>query len=207
MADPTQPTTNLPTSGGGSNVARSGLNTTTIVILAVVGALTAFGLAIALFCACGYGRLCSRRRRRGERRRSSFATDGRELHHFWNREVPLAEVGVVQHHQQQQQQQQKRRGSSGKGEVGRVGGAGTRGLPPPPPPVEMARVKVRPARDVDAVDFTRPEGPVVVEQVDGSQQVPGVRERKEKSRYYAGAAVRSSWRQSVARSLGIGKAY
>ncbi|KAI7528694.1 hypothetical protein KC331_g15619 [Hortaea werneckii] len=204
MADATQPTTNLPTSGGGSNVARSGLNTTTIVILAVVGALTAFGLAIALFCACGYGRLCSRRRRRGERRRSSFATDGRELHHFWNREVPLAEVGVVQHHQQQQQQ--KRRGSSGRGEFGRVGGAGTSSLPPPPP-VEMARVKVRPARDVDAVDFARPEGPVVVEQADGSQQVPGFRERKEKSRYYAGAAVRSSWRQSVARSLGIGKAY
>ncbi|KAI7216919.1 hypothetical protein KC333_g4531 [Hortaea werneckii] len=204
MAD----STNLPTSGGGSNVARSGLNTTTIVILAVVGALTAFGLAIALYCACGYGRLCSRRRRRGERRRSSFATDGRELHHFWNREVPLAEVGVVQHQQQQhqQQQQQKRRGPSGRGEVGRVGGAGTRGLPPPPP-VEMARVKVRPARDVDAADFARPEGPVVVEQADGSQQVPGFRERKEKGRYYAGTAVRSSWRQSVARSLGIGKAY
>ncbi|KAI7156471.1 hypothetical protein KC349_g6288 [Hortaea werneckii] len=206
MADPT----NLPTSGGGggsSSLARSGLNTTTIVILAVVGALTAFGLAMALYCACGYGRLCSRRRRRGERRRSSFATDGRELHHFWNREVPLAEGGVVQHQQQQQQQQQqKRRGYSGRGEIGRVGGAGTRGVPPPPP-VEIARVKVRPARDVDAVDFTRPEGPVVVERADGSQQMPGFRERKEKSRYYAGAAVRSSWRQSVARSLGIGKAY
>ncbi|KAI6892923.1 hypothetical protein KC318_g16913 [Hortaea werneckii] len=207
MADPSQPTTNLPTSGGaGGSLARSGLNTTTIVILAVVGALTAFGLAIALYCACGYGRLCSRRRRRGERRRSSFATDGRELHHFWNREVPLAEGGVVQHQQQQQQQQQqKKRGSSGRGEFGRVGGAGTRGLPPPP--VEMARVKVRPARDVDAVDFTRPEGPVVVEQADGFQQMSGFRERKEKSRYYTGAAVRSSWRQSVARSLGIGKAY
>ncbi|KAI7543441.1 hypothetical protein KC331_g7395 [Hortaea werneckii] len=206
MADPT----NLPTSGGGggggggSNLARSGLNTTTIVILAVVGALTAFGLAIALYCACGYERLCSRRRRRGERRRSSFATDGRELHHFWNREVPLAEGGMVQH--QQQQQQQKRRGSSGRGEIGRVSGAGTRGLPPPPP-VEMARVKVCPARDVDAENFARPEGPVVVERANGSQQMPGFRERKEKSRYYAGAAVRSSWRQSVARSLGIGKAY
>ncbi|KAI7235596.1 hypothetical protein KC330_g4194 [Hortaea werneckii] len=203
MADPT----NLPTSGGGGGVgnslARSGLNTTTIVILAVVCALTAFGLAIALYCACGYGRLCSRRRRRGERRRSSFATDGRELHHFWNREVPLAEGGVVQH--QQQLQQQKRRGSSGRGEFERVGGAGTRGLPPPP--MEMARVKVRPARDVDAVDFTHAGGPVVVERADGSQEMPGFRERKEKSRYYAGAAARSSWRQSVARSLGIGKAY
>ncbi|GAB1744148.1 hypothetical protein NU219Hw_g1305t1 [Hortaea werneckii] len=200
MADLSQPTT-LPNSGG-SNVARSGLNTTTIVILAVVGALTAFGLAIALYCACGYGRLCSRRRRRGERRRSSFATDGRKLHHFWNREVPLAEGGVVS---QQHQQQQKRRGSGvGGGEFGRAGSAGTRVLPPP---VEMARVKVRPARDVDAVDFTRPQRPVVVEQADGSQQMPGIRERKEKSRYYAGAVARSSWRQSVARSLGIGKAY
>lgn len=168
-----------------------------------MGALTAFGLAIALYCACGYGRLCSRRRRRGERRRSSFATDGRELHHFWNREVPLAKSGVVLQ-QEQQQQHQKRRGSSGRGEFGRAGGAGTHVLPPP---VEMARVKVRPARDVDAVDFARPEGPVVVEQADGSQQMPGFRERKEKSRYYAGAAARSSWRQSVARSLGIGKAY
>ncbi|KAI6844916.1 Protein phosphatase PP2A regulatory subunit [Hortaea werneckii] len=172
MADPSQPTT-LPTSGGG-NLARSGLNTTTIVILAVVGALTAFGLAIALYCACGYGRLCSRRRRRGERRRSSFATDGRELHHFWNREIPLAEGGRVQH-PQQQLKQKKRRGSSVGGELEREG-AGTHGLPP----VGMARVKVRPGRDVDALDFGHPEGPVVVEQADVSQQMPGFRERKEK---------------------------
>ncbi|GAB1733039.1 hypothetical protein NU195Hw_g9532t1 [Hortaea werneckii] len=203
MADPSQPTT-FPTSTG-NNLARSGLNTTTIVILAVVGALTAFGLAIALYCACGYGRLCSRRRRRGDRRRSSFATDGRELHHFWNREVPLAEGGMVQHQQQQQQQQQKtkRRGSGFGGELGRMG-AGTHVSPP----VEMAKVKVRPARDVEALDFGVSEGPVVVvEQTDGSQQMPSFRERKEKSRYYAGAGVRSSWRQSVARSLGIGQAY
>ncbi|KAI6822770.1 hypothetical protein KC332_g7851 [Hortaea werneckii] len=201
MADPSQPTAFPPTSAG-NNLARSGLNTTTIVILAVVGALTAFGLAIALYCACGYGRLCSRRRRRGERRRSSFATDGRELHHFWNREVPLAEGGMVLH-QQQQEQKTKRRGSGFGGELGRTG-AETHGLPP----VEMARVKVRPARDVDAVDFGGSGGPVVVvEQTDGSQPMPGFRERKEKSRYYAGAGVRSSWRQSVARSLGIGQAY
>ncbi|KAI7506969.1 hypothetical protein KC347_g7245 [Hortaea werneckii] len=200
MADPSQPTT-LPTSAGG-NLARSGLNTTTIVILAIVGALTAFGLAIALYCACGYGRLCSRRRRRGERRRSSFATDGRELHHFWNREVPLAEGGRVQYQQQQQKRKKGRRGSSVGVELGRVD-AGTHGLSP----VEMARVKVRPGRDVDALDFGHLEGPVVVEQADGSQHMPGFREKKEKSRYYAGGGVRSSWRQSVARSLGIGKAY
>ncbi|KAI7632668.1 hypothetical protein KC343_g3359 [Hortaea werneckii] len=200
MADPSRPTT-LPPTSAADNPARSGLNTATIVILAVVGALTAFGLAIALYCACGYGRLCSRRRRRGDRRRSSFATDGRELHHFWNREVPLAEGGMVQH---EQQQKTKRRGSGFGGELGRMG-AGTYGLPPA---VEMARVKVRPARDVDALDFRGSGGPVVVvEQTDGSQQMPGFRERKEKSRYYAGAGVRSSWRQSVARSLGIGQAY
>ncbi|KAI7280477.1 hypothetical protein KC345_g4748 [Hortaea werneckii] len=200
MADPSQPTP-LPPTSAAANLARSGLNTPTIAILAVVGALTAFGLAIALYCACGYGRLCSRRRRRGDRRRSSFATDGRELHHFWNREVPLAEGGMVLQ-QQQQEKIYKRRGSGVGYESGRTG-AGTHGLPP----VEMARVKVRPARDVDALDFGDSGGPVVVEQAEGSQQMLGFREKKEKSRYYAGAGVRSSLRQSVARSLGIGQAY
>ena len=70
------------------NSSRIHISREAIIWLAVGSTIVAIatGIGLWLLCRCSF---CSRRRRRGQRRRSSFINDGRDEHYYWNKKLPV----------------------------------------------------------------------------------------------------------------------